>query len=154
MPVPHLGRPVIRALVGALVLAAATPATAGAQATPAPPVVTDDDRAYLAQLRRTDPAAYEKFVALRDARDTSFAEVVRLQNQLQAAGPELRGLVLPQLRSARRRYAESAMAFLDFVTARDRQTLKEYQEAIAQITALLEQRRRMREELERMRDEP
>lgn len=135
----------IRPVLGALLLATAVaaPVAARAQEAGRPARQAEDQRAFLEALQRTDPAAYEKFVALRDARDRLFAEVLRLQGQLQAAGPELRGLVLPQLRAARRRYAESAIALIDFLDERDRSTLRE-------ITTLLEQRQQARRELEKI----
>jgi hypothetical protein len=126
----------------AIVLAAAP---APAQQPPAPDA---EEQGFLDALRRSDPAGYERFTALRAERDRRQAEVQRLQQQLRGAG-ELRGIVLPQLRAARRRWADSAIALLDFLDERDRKALAEYQTAVAQITSILDQRRQARDELEK-----
>jgi hypothetical protein len=125
-----------------LVLAAA-PATA--QPTAAPDA---EEQAFLDALRRSDPAGYERFTALRAERDRRQAEVQRLQQQLRTAG-QLRAVVLPQLKAARRKWADSAIALLDFLDERDRKALAEYQTAVAQITSILDQRRQARDELEK-----
>ena len=113
-----------------------------------PPAPDPEEQAFLDALRRSDPQGYERFTALRVERDRRQAEVQRLQQQLRGAG-ELRGVVLPQLRAARRRWADSAIALLDFLDERDRKALAEYQTAIAQITSILDQRRQARDELEK-----
>ena len=135
------------ALIWALLVAlAASPGVALAQA----PASTGDDereRKFIEALQRQDPASAERFVALRDARAKAVAELNRVEAQYRAAGLELRSIFLPQLRQAQSRYAESSLALLDFLDARDRQDLATYEREIARINRVLEERERMRAEL-------
>jgi hypothetical protein len=136
---------------GGLSLAAAALAVllAAAPAAAQPPRTPDaEEQAFLDALRRSDPVGYERFTALRAERDRRQAEVQRLQQQMRTAG-ELRTVVLPQLKAARRKWADSAIALLDFLDERDRKALAEYQTAVAQITSILDQRRQARDELEK-----
>jgi hypothetical protein len=99
-------------------------------------------------LRRSDPEAYARFVQLQDARDKSQAELLRAQQRYRTAGPELRALTMPELRTARRQYAADTRALLDFLDERDRKSIEEYRRAIDRINALIEERRRARDELD------
>ena len=74
-----------------------------------------------------------------------------MQARYGAAGPELRPLLLPQLKEAQRRYAESSLAVLDFLDARDRRALARYEEEIGRIKALLDEHVRTRADLEKLR---
>jgi hypothetical protein len=76
-----------------------------------------------------------------------MAELQRAQDQYGAGGPELRPLSLPLLRQAQRRYAETSLALLDFLDARNRRALATYQEEINRINRLLEEHEGTRAEL-------
>ena len=78
-----------------------------------------------------------------------LAELQRVQARYSAAGPELRPIILRQLKDAQRQYAKSSLAFLDFLDARDRRALTRYQEEIGRISRLLEEHARVRAELEK-----
>jgi hypothetical protein len=132
-----------RALTLALVAAAVAAPPVAAQRAP-----DAEERAFLEMLQRTDPSGYARFTELRDERDRRQAEVERLRQQMSEAG-ELRAIVLPQLRTARRRWAESSIALIDFLDERDRKQLAAYQSAIGRITEILDQRRQARDELEK-----
>lgn len=112
------------------------------------------ERAFIEELRRGDPAAAERYVALRDAREKAIAELRRVEAQYGAAGRELRPVFLPQVKQARQAYAETSLALLDFLDARDRQAVAGYREAIGRIDALLEARQRTRAELQKLLAEP
>ena len=71
------------------------------------------------------------------------------EGQFGAAGRELQPVFLPRLKEARRKYAGSSLALLDFLDARDHQALASYQEAIGRITAILEERKGTRAQLEK-----
>jgi hypothetical protein len=113
---------------------------------------SDDDReqAFVDALRREDAAAAERYVALRDARAQALSEMRRAESQYNTANPQVRGLFVNTLRQARRRYAETSLALLDFFDARDKANVVRYQEEIGKINALLEERQRTRAELEKM----
>jgi len=103
------------------VLAAVTPVFA--QSTiraPAP----SDDAPFVEFLRREDPAAAERYLALRNARDAAIAELQQAQARYNGGGPALRPVSLPPLRQARQRYVETSLALLEFLDARDRATLQ------------------------------
>jgi hypothetical protein len=109
------------------------------------------DRAFVEGLRREDPAEAARYTELRDARRVAIAELQKLQTRYAAAGPELRPVMLPQLKDAQRRYAETSLAVLDFLDARDRRALARYEEEVGRIRALLEEHTRTRADLEKMR---
>ena len=109
------------------------------------------DRAFVEALRREDPAGAARYTELRESRRTAIAELQKVQARYAAAGPELRPLMLPQLKDAQRRYAETSLAVLDFLDARDRRALARYEEEIGRIKALLEEHTRTRADLEKMR---
>jgi hypothetical protein len=131
------------------VLAMATPAGFAQERNP----TADDerDRAFVEGLRREDPADAARYTELRDARRTAVAELQKVQSRYGAAGPELRPVMLPQLKDAQRRYAETSLAVLDFLDARDRRALTRYEEEIGRIKALLEEHTRTRADLEKLR---
>jgi hypothetical protein len=138
--------------VAAAILAAllATMSAALAQQPAADAAADERERAFVEGLRREDPAEADRYVALRDARDQSVAEVQKAQQRYAAAGPELRSLFAQQLRAAQRQYAQSSLALLDFFDARERRALARYQEEIGRINRVLEERGRSRAELEKM----
>jgi len=119
--------------------------------TQAPAGGADDERerSFVEVLRREDPGSADHYVALRDARRQAIAALQKAQAQYSGAGPELRQLVIRQLRDAQLQYAKSSLAFLDFLDARDRRTLARYQDEIGRITKVLEENARVRAELER-----
>lgn len=110
----------------------------------------DRERAFVEALRRDDPATAERYIALREAREKALDELRRAEVQFGAAGRELQPVFFPRLKEARRKYAGSSLALLDFLDARDRQALASYQEAIGRITAILEERMRTRAQLEKL----
>ncbi|MBM3217228.1 MAG: hypothetical protein FJZ38_00840 [Candidatus Rokubacteria bacterium] len=120
----------------------------------AQPATTDDaerERRFVEALRRDDPAAADRYLSLRDARAHALAELRRVEEQYNRAGPELRGLFVRSLVQARKHYAETSLALLDFHDARDRDLIARYQEEIGKINAVLDARRTSREELEKLR---
>jgi hypothetical protein len=133
----------------AAVLATSTPFAVAQERNPA----ADDerDRNFVEALRRADPADAARYTELRDARLGAIAELQKVQARYGAAGPELRPLLLSQLKDAQRRYAESSLAVLDFLDARDRRALARYEEEIGRIKALLEEHARTRADLEKLR---
>jgi len=162
MPAHRVGRPVPRLadpsrgaarrwLTGAA-LAAALLASAPAVSAQPPPAPGEDAsaRAFVEALRRKDPVAAARFQALREARERSVTELRAAETRYAAGGPELRAAFLAKLRGARRAYAETSLAILDFLDDRDTTTLTEYQAAIAELRALLEQRKQTRAELEKL----
>jgi len=108
---------------------------------------------FVEALRQEDPAAAERYLALRDARTKAIAELERARQRYNAVGAELRAVALPQLKEAQRHYAESTLALLDFLDARDRRLLETYQEQIGRIKKVVEERARTRDELQRMLQE-
>ena len=56
----------------------------------------------------------------------------------------------PKRAEARKKYAETSLALLDFYDARDRAGIVRYQEEIDRINALIEERKRTRAELEKL----
>lgn len=143
----------MRTVVLALILfLLATPAGIRAQ-TRAPSRDNAAEPAFVEMLRQEDPAVAERYLALRDARTKAMAELERSQQRYNAVGAELRAVALPQLKDAQRRYAESTMALLDFLDARDRRLMETYQEQIGRIKKVVEERARTREELQRMLQE-
>ena len=131
----------MRAVVALLAMLLATGGGAAAQ---------DGELAFVEALRREDPASAERYVTLRDARSKAIAELERVRAQYGAVGAELRSVVLPQLRQAQRNYAESTIALLEFLEARDRRLLATYQEQITRINKVLEEHARKREEMLRL----
>ena len=131
------------------VAAAAMLASSGAALAQTPQVV-DDEQAYIEQLRREDPALGDRYVKLRDARAQALAELKKVEAQYQGAGPGLRGIFVSSLKQARKKYAETSLALLDFFDARDRTNMTRYQEEIVKLTGMIEERKRTRAELEKL----
>lgn len=109
------------------------------------------DQAFIEALRREDAGTAARYTELREARRAAIAELQKVQTRYAAAGPGLRPVMLPQLKDAQRRYAETSLAVLDFLDARDRRALARYEEETGRIKALLEERTRARADLEKMR---
>jgi hypothetical protein len=138
--------------VGAVLVAVLVASTPVGFAQERNPAAEDErDRPFIEALRREDPADAARYTELRDARRGAIAELQTVQMRYGAAGPELRPLLLPQLKDAQRRYAESSLAVLDFLDARDRRALARYEEEIGRIKALLEEHTRTRADLEKLR---
>jgi len=132
-------------LFGAALLAGSLGWPPGAGSQPRASAADDErERTFVEALRREDPESAERYVSLRDARAQAMAELQRLQIQYNVAGAELRFIFIGQLRQAQRKYAESSLALLDFLDARDRRALARYQEEIGRINGLLEERTRAR----------
>ena len=111
------------------------------------------ERKFVDALHGEDPSSAERYVALRDARVKAIAELQRAEAQYRAAGAELRPISLPLLRQAQQRYAESSLALLDFLDARDRRALANYREQISRINRLLEEHEQTRAELKKLLQE-
>jgi hypothetical protein len=124
---------------------------AHAQAPGAAGAPDDRERAFVEELRREDPGQADRYVGLRDARNEAVAEVQKAQARYSAAGPELRPIVVRQLRDAQRVYAERSLALLDFLDERARLAAAHYQEEIDRINRLLEERARTRADLEKLK---
>ena len=137
---------VVLAVAAAAMLASAHGALAQ------PPATSDDEREqmFVDSLRRESAATADRYVALRDARAKALADMRRAEQQFNTALPGMRALFVNAVREARRKYAETSLALLDFFEARDRESVVRYQEEIAKINALLEERKRTRAELEKM----
>jgi hypothetical protein len=108
------------------------------------------DEGFIEYLRRQDPAAAERFVALRNARDAALADYRQASERYSAGGPALRSVSLPALQQAKRRYAEASLALLDFLDERDRGLITKLEADIARVKRTLEERARDRTELQRM----
>ena len=137
-------------LVVTLLLAAAVMAPSAA----AQPRGGDDEaareQAFVETLRREDATIADRYVALRDARVQALVELRKVEAQYNGAGEALRGIFVRPLRQARRKYAETSLALLDFYDARDSAGIVRYQEEIDRINALIEERTRTRAELEKL----
>jgi hypothetical protein len=116
-----------------------------------PRVEEDEERKFVEMLRREDPAEADRWTALREARGHALGELREAETQYSAAGPALRSLALPRLTQARRKYAETSLAVLDFLDARDRRALASYEAAITRIKSILDERQRTRGDLEKLR---
>jgi hypothetical protein len=112
--------------------------------------VSEDDAAFVEALRREDPDSAARFVALREAQASALADLERARARYRGGGAELRGVSLPALVQARRRYAEASLALLDFLDTRDRQAITRLQNNVERITRGLEERAQNRAQLERM----
>ncbi len=108
------------------------------------------DEGFIEYLRRQDPAAAERFVTLRSARDAALADYRQASERYSAGGPALRSVSLPALQQAKRRYAEASLALLDFLDERDRGLITKLEADIARVNRTLEERARDRTELQRM----
>jgi hypothetical protein len=132
-----------------LAIALAAPPRVMAQ-TPSSGANDEREQAFVESLRREDATVADRYVALRDARGKAIAELERAETQYRAAGVELRSAFLPQLRQARRNFAATSLALLDFFDWRDRQAVSRYQEEIVRINGILVERARTRAEYERL----
>jgi hypothetical protein len=130
-------------LAGARIAHAQAPGASGA--------ADDRERTFVEELRREDAGQADRYVALRDARNEAVTEVQKAQARYSAAGPELRPVVVRQLRDAQRVYAERSLALLDFLDERARRAAAHYQEEIDRINRLLEDRARTRADLEKLK---
>lgn len=138
-------------LVGAALLAALLVSSSSVLAQERAGASGDDrERRFVDSLRQEDPALAQQYVALRDAQVKAVAELRRAESQFAAVGSELQAVFLPRLKQARRTYAQTSLALLDFVDARDRRTLATYQTQISRINSLLEEHKRTRAELEKL----
>ena len=118
----------------------------------AQPREADDERerAIVEGLRREDPAAADRYVALRNARAQALEELRRVEKQYNAAGAGLQGVFARSLVQARKKYADAELKLLDFYDARDREIVAKYQEEIGRINGYIESRRKTRAELEKL----
>jgi len=136
-------------IIALLSILLATPVGARAQGR-GPARDDPGESTFVEALRQEDPAAAERYLAFRDARTKAIAGLERAQQRYNAVGAELRSVALPQLKEAQRHYAESTLALLDFLDARDRRLLETYQDQMSRIQKHVEDRARTRDELQRM----
>lgn len=125
----------------------------GGPAAAQPRDATDEEareRSYEDALRREDPALADRYVALREARTRAIADLRRAKDRFNALPPTLRGSLVGEVRQAERTYAERSLALLDFLDARERGAIARYEEEIARIRRLLDQRGTTRAELEKL----
>ena len=140
-----------KALVAAVLMLGAVAMPPDCRAQPRPESADDQsDARFVEMLRREDPASAERYSALRDARTQAIAELQKAQAQYNGASPEFKVVFLSQLKQARRKYAETSLALLDFLEARDRRMLATYENEIARLNGLLDERKRTRDELEQL----
>jgi len=111
----------------------------------------DQDAGFIEYLRRQDPAAAERFITLRNAREAALAEMQQATERYGAGGPALRPVSLPALQQARKRYAEASLALLDFLDERDRAVIAKLEADVERVKHSLENRAHDRVQLERMR---
>ena len=112
-----------------------------------------DEAAIVEYMRRLGPELAERYIALRDAQAAAVAGVVALRRAAElgdGGGPALRSVSLPALRQAKRRYAETSLALLEFLDARDRQVIGRLEADIERLKRGLDDRARARAELEHM----
>jgi hypothetical protein len=109
------------------------------------------EQAFIEALRREDPAAADRYVELRDRRAQALAELRKVETQASVIGAGMREVYAGPLRQARHKYAEAALAMLDFYDERDRTAVARYQEEIGKISGFLEERKKARAELEKLR---
>jgi len=141
---PHVTRRAIlfAALAALLALPAAAQPERGDQAA--------REQAFIEALRREDPASADRFVALREAQQQAAAELQKTEGRANAMPPELRGGFLPQLKEARRKYVAAQLKILDFLDERDRKIVARLQEEIGRFTKELDERRKTREDLQKL----
>jgi hypothetical protein len=108
------------------------------------------ERSYVDALRREDAAMADRYVALRDARARAIADLRRAQERFNAMPPELRPGLVSEMRQAERAYAESSLALLDFLDARDRGAIARYEAEVGMVRRHLEERGATRAELEKL----
>jgi hypothetical protein len=117
---------------------------------PRPSSEAEREQAFIDELRRDDVAVADRYVALRDARALALADLRRVETQYNAGGSELRGLFTRSLVEARRKYAETSLALLDFFDDQDRRLAARYQNEIGRINAAIEERQKTRAEMEKL----
>jgi hypothetical protein len=135
-------------LCAALLAVSVLPTAAAAQ--PSRADQTANEQAFIEVLRREDPASAEKFITLRDGQKEAFAELQKSEGRANAMPPELRASFIPQLKQARRKYAESQFKVLDFLDERDRKVIARLQEDIGRFNRELDERRKAREDLNKL----
>ena len=137
----------LHVIAAALLLSTAAAAFAQPATTPH---AADEDAAFIDYLRRQDPASAERFIELRDARAAAQADMQRASERYAAGGPALKPVALPALQQARRRYAETSLALLDFLDTRDRGLIARLESDLERVKRSIEARAKDRPPLERM----
>lgn len=125
----------------------ALPTTAAAQG-------RDDEaareQAFVEVLRREDPASAEKFIALRAAQRQAVDDLRKSESRANAMPPELRASFLPQLKQARKKFAETQLKVLDFLDERDQKVIARLAGDIEQFKRALEDRQKARDDLNKL----
>jgi len=132
------------------VIAAAAGLLALLGAAPAPAQAPDPDQSFVEFLRRQDPEAADRFLALRNARDAALADMQEAAQRYAAGGAALRPVSLPALQTARRRYAETSLALLDFLDARDRGVIAKLEADVERVKRSMAERNRDRAQIEKL----
>ena len=138
-------------LCAALLAIFALPTFAAAQQAKDDQAARED--AFIEMLRGEDPASAEKFTALRDAQRQALAELQKIESRANALGPSLRGSAVPQLKQARRKFAEAQLKILDFLDERDRKVMARLQDDLARFNRELDDRKKARDELQKLLQE-
>jgi hypothetical protein len=131
-----------------IAIALTAPVTARAQSPSAGEA--EREHAYVDMLRREDAAAADRYVALRDARAQALADLRKAEAQYNGAGPGLQAIFLRSVREARKKYAETSLALLEFFDVRDRALINRYEDEVRKIRGLLDERGRTRGEIEKL----
>jgi hypothetical protein len=137
------------AVVLSLILLAPAAAVQAQPSAPAKPV-SDSDAAFIEYLRRQDPAAAERFITLRNARNGALEDYKQAGQRYSAGGEALRPVSLPALQQARRRYAETSLALLDFLDERDRAVLAKLEADVERVKRSIEARTLDRAQIEKL----
>ena len=111
------------------------------------------EQAFVEALRREDAASAEKFIALRDAQKKALAELQDREIRASSLPPSLRSSMLPQLKQARRKYAESQLEIFDFLDERDRKLMARLQEEMGRFSRELDERQKARDDLKKLLQE-
>src|SRR5438105_1557142 len=105
--------------------------------------------AFAEALKKSDPAAYERFMSLRAERDKNLEELKKVQADLKKGSSEEKINLYQQFKIAKKKYAESYIKFIEFLDERDDQIVSNYEKTIQKIKQVKERRKKAREELER-----
>lgn len=117
--------------------------------------VADEGDAFENTLKQQDPAAHQTFIGLRAERDRSLEELKRVLGEYKAASSqEARTALSTKFNVARKKYADSYVAFIDFLDERDRKAIASYEAAIARIKGIIDKRQQARTDvLQALKDE-
>lgn len=159
-------RPLFRAFAVGLLFAAASPSfadeppkdAAAKAATPADAQKEEQQKvqSFADSLKQREPEAYKRFTELREARDQSLEKLKKAQEELKKANGEEKINAFVEFKENRKKYVEAYIAFIAFLDERDQtrlvkidENIKTLEKAKEQIRAVIENRKKAREELEK-----